>query len=383
MFENHQDFSHYNIYVGGRTKQDAQVAGNPTIYLFSQEYLKDKCVWNGEVSSSTFKEKEGKELKSRFEGRNIDLYFDEIHKGGSTDNSQSVIYTFKNNKVRINIFIMVTATFAKPSAKYDGLNFIGKGQTSTKIIEWSYNDQQHMKKISDATKLEMFINTRSKTQKHVLKETFHHYREYYGASYLTVLTSEYSKYPELVILSPQSIELDVRAPAPDITLADLSTEDIRNCFTGNLHCAACKVGEPVNFYKDYRNVFHNVRPVKNVLEFISGNIRNYMKNVVKYPVDSPHTELWFLPDKRLYPSDADCKSAGCKPNVVTEESLEADDTEKEAKFGIANIEPLTRGLAYMITADNAEEPHSFSDYNVFIVHNTPFNYLVSAITSSS
>lgn len=386
MFKTFQDFSHYNIYVGGRSKQDAQAAGKPTIYLFSQEYLKMKCEWKADVSTATFKEKEGKDLKSRFEGRNIDLYFDEIHKGGSTDNSQSVIYTFKNNKVGINIFIMVTATFAKPSAKYDGLNFIGKGQTSTKIIEWSYNDQQHMKKISDATKLEMFINTRSKTQKEVLKETFHHYREYYGASYLTVLTSEYSKYPELVILSPQSIELDVRAPAPDITLADLSTEDIRNCFTGNLHCAACKVGEPVNFYKDYRNVFHNVRPVKNVLEFISGNIRNYMKNVVKYPVDSPHTELWFLPDKRLYPSDADCKSNGCTP-VVTDESLEADDTEKEAKFGIANIEPLTRGLAYMITEEPPEENPKkntrFSDYNVFIVHNTPFNYLGSAITSSS
>jgi len=391
MFKTFQDFSHYNIYVGGRSKQDAQAAGKPTIYLFSQEYLKMKCEWKADVSTATFKEKEGKDLKSRFEGRSIDLYFDEIHKGGSTDNSQSVIYTFKNNKVRINIFIMVTATFAKPSSKYTDLTCIGNANPTTKIIEWSYNDQQHMKKISDETKLEMFINTRTKTQKHVLEETFHHYREYYGASYLTVLTSEYSKYPELVLLSPQSIELDVRAPASAVKLAELSTEDIRNCFTGNLHCAACKVGEPVSFYKDYRNVFHNVRPVNNVLEFISGNIRNYMKNVVKYPVDSPHTELWFLPDKHLYPSGADCKSAGCKPNVVTDESLEADDTEKEAKFGIANIEPLTRGLALMITEEKPEEnPEEnpkkrprFSDYNVFIVHNTPFNYLGSAITSSS
>jgi hypothetical protein len=379
MFQTFEDFSGYNIYVGGRTKQDAQVAGKPTIYLFSQEYLKDKCVWDGEISSSTFKEKEGKDLKSRFEGRNIDLYFDEIHKGGSTDNSQSVIYTFKNNKVGINIFIMVTATFAKPSAKYEGLNFIGKGQTTTEIIEWSYNDQQHMKKINDTTKLEMFINTRTDVQKKVLEETFHHYHEYYGASYLTVLTSEYAKYPELVLLSPQNIALDVRAPAPAIKLTELSTEDIRNCFTGNLHCAACTVGEPVLFYKDYRHIFHNVQPVNNVLDFISGNIRNYMKNVVKYPIDSPHTELWFLPDKHLYPGDADCKSKGCAP-VVKDESLEADDSEKEVKTGIANIEPLTRGLAYMITDDKPR----FEDYNVFIVHNTPFSYLgkkVGDITS--
>jgi hypothetical protein len=374
MFKAFDDFSGYNIYVGGKTKQDAQVAGNPTIYLFSQEYLKDKCVWNADVSTSTFKEKEGKDLdlKKRFEGRNIDLYFDEIHKGGSTDNSQSVIYTFKNNKVGINMFIMVTATFAKPSAKYEGLNFIGSGNSKTVTIEWSYNDQQHMKKINDATKLEMFINTRTDVQKKVLEETFDYYHQYYGASYLTVLTSEYAKYPELVLLSPQNIELDVRASAsvPSIKLTDLSTNDVRNCFTGNLHCAACKVGEPVLFYKNYRNIFHNVQPVNNVLDFISGSIRNYMKNIVKYPIDSPHTELWFLPDKHLYPGDADCKSKGCTP-IVTDESLEADDTDKDVKTGIANIEPLTRGLAYMIT-DNKPR---FEDYNVFIVHNTPFNYL--------
>ena len=372
MFKTFEDFSGYNIYVGGRAKQEPQVAGKPTIYLFSQEYLKDKCDWNGEVSSSTFKEKEGKDLKTRFEGRNIDLYFDEIHKGGSTDNSQSVIYTFKNNNIGINIFVMVTATFAKPSAKYEGLNFIGKGQTTTEIIEWSYNDQQHMKKITDATKLEMFINTRTGLQKKVLEKTFDHYHKYYGASYLTVLTTEYAKYPELVILSPQSIELDVigPGPAPAVKLTELSTDDIRNCFTENLHCAACTVGEPVVFYKDYRHIFHNVQPVNNVLDFISGNIRNYMKNIVKYPIDSPHTELWFLPDKHLYPGDADCKSKGCAP-VVTDESLEADDSEKELKTGIANIEPLTRGLAYMITEDKPR----FNDYNVFIVHNTPFNYL--------
>jgi len=374
MFKAFEDFSGYNIYVGGMTKQDAQVAGKPTIYLFSQEYLKDKCDWSADVSTATFKEKEGKglDLKTRFEGRNIDLYFDEIHKGGSTDNSQSVIYTFKNNKVGINIFVMVTATFAKPSAKYEGLNFIGSANSTTKIIEWSYNDQQHMKNISDATKLEIFINTRKDEdiQKAVLEKTFDHYHQYYGASYLTVLTGEYAKYPELVLLSPQSIELDVIAPAPAIKLTDLSTNDIRNCFTGNLHCAACTVGEPVLFYKDYRHIFHNVQPVNNVLDFISGSIRNYMKNVVKYPMDSPHTELWFLPDKHLYPTDADCKSKGCAP-VVTDETLEADDSVKDVKTGIANIEPLTRGLAYMITEDRPR----FNDYNVFIVHNTPFNYL--------
>jgi len=378
MFETFEDFSGYNIYVGGNTdkhKQQSQVAGKPTIYLFSQEYLKDKCVWNGVLSNATFKDKEGKELKSRFEGRRIDLYFDEIHKGGSTDNSQSVIYTFKNNKTRINIFVMVTATFAKPLKKYSDLNFIGSGNSEIKKIEWSYNDQQYMKKISDATKLEIFINTRTDTQRVVMKETFNYYRKYYGASYLTVLTGEYEKYPELVLLSPQSMELDIVSPA--VKLTDLSTEDIRNCFTGNLDCAACTTGKPVIFYKDYHHIFHNIQPVNHVLDFISGNIRNYMKSIVNYPIDKPHTELWFLPDKNLYEKSSDCKSKGCKPNVKKDEQLEGD-VEEDAKTGIANIEPLTRGLALMITDKNPR----FNDYNVFIVHNTPFNYLGKDITSS-
>ena len=366
MFKSIEDFSGYNICVGGEKVPDN---GKPTIYLFSQEYLKHKCSWGEEIKESAFKAKEGKELKSRFEGRSIDLYFDEIHKGGSTDNSQSVIYTFKNSNVRINIFVMVTATFAKPSSKYSDLDFIGSGNPTTEIIEWSYNDQQHMKHITDPTKLEMFIHTRTGMQKEALEATFHHYREYYGASYLTVLTSEYSKYPELVLLSPQSIEIEVKGK--DNPLAYLSTTDVRNIFIGNLKCDACtpitpKNSKQIDFYTSPSNIFANLTPVKNVLDFIGINIRNYMNHIVKYPIERSHTELWFLPDKNLYPNNGqDCK--GVCNSVENEEHHEGDTDQKEAKTGIPNIEPLTRGLAFMLTNNPL-----FDNYNIFIVHNTSY-----------
>jgi len=367
MFKSIEDFSHYNICVGGDKVINN---GKPTIHLFSQEYLKHKCAWTGEIEESKFKEKEGKELKTRFEGRSIDLYFDEIHKGGSTDNSQSVIYTFKNSNVRINIFVMVTATFAKPSSKYADLDFIGSGNKTIETIEWSYNDQQHMKHITDPTKLEMFIHTRTGMQKEALEATFHHYREYYGESYLTVLTSEYSKYPELVLLSPQSIEIEVKGK--DNPLSHLSITDVRNIFIGNLKCDACtpttlKNPKPIDFYTSPSNIFANLTPVTNVLYFIGNNIRNYMNHVVKYPIESSHTELWFLPDKNLYPNNGqDCK--GVCNSVENEEHYEGDADHKEAKTGIPNIEPLTRGLAFMLTKNNP----LFDNYNIFIVHNTSY-----------
>ena len=384
MFKEFEDFSHYNIFVGGSDdkpgKQQDQVAGKPTIYLFSQEYLKMKCVWPGgdnpeSLKLSNFNEHipAGAGLKSRFENKSIDLYFDEIHKGGSTDNSKSVIYTFKNNKVSINIFVMVTATFAKPSSKYTDINFIGSGNSTTEIIEWSYNDQQNMKKITDATKLEMFVNTRTDVQKGVLEETFRHYHEYYGASYLTVLTGEYSKYPELVLLSPQSIEIVTNTPFTK--MSNILTDDIRNIFIENLQCSACKIDQTPVFYRMPSNVFKDPNLITNVLDFMSGPIRNHMAHMINYPIMSPHTELWFLPDKNLYPSGSDCKSNGCKP-VEIELHDEGDDAEKEAKTGIANIEPVTRGLSFMLTDNSA-----FNHYNVFIVHNTPFNYLNKDITS--
>ena len=388
MFNKFVDFENYNIFLGsddrvGKQEPDPK---KPTIYLFSQEYLKNKCEWSKidknakekeiieALHKSNFKkEPEDGGLKARFSGRSIDLYFDEIHKGGSTDNSKSIIYTFKNNST-INIFVMVTATFAKPSAKYTGLDFIGAGQgpnkNETKTIEWSYNDQQYMKQLKDETKLAMFLNTRTDIQREVLADVFEYHRKYGGASYLTSLSSEYAKYPELVLLSPQSIEIKIdKSEKHPVKLGDISTMDVRNVFLGNLKCDACKPNEKDDYYRNPHNIFNKSQPVEDLLEFIGANIRNYMDNVMDYRIEKPHTELWFLPDKNLYPSNSDCKSI-CRPTKIEQQSEGSSNPGEDAETGIANIEPLTRGLAYMITSKSA-----FKNYNVFIVHNTQFTYL--------
>ena len=51
---------------------------------------------------------------------------------------------FYADTVEIDIFVMVTATFAKPNIKYK-TNFIDTKEP--KILEWSYEDQQIMKNI--------------------------------------------------------------------------------------------------------------------------------------------------------------------------------------------------------------------------------------------
>ena len=109
---------------------------------------------------------------------------------------------------------MVTATFAKPTMKYD--QFM---EGKTELIEWSYNDQQNMKQVINKTKKQMMINSRNKEkdnsesdkkvniEKEVIEELFNDYQTRYGEQYLSVLSSEYEKYPELVFYVNPSNEV--------------------------------------------------------------------------------------------------------------------------------------------------------------------------------
>ena len=124
------------------------------IYLLSQEWFKDK------VKEGTFTDACKEKFPNLFKG-SIDLYFDEIHKGGSTDKSESILHAFHHSKVKIDLFVMVTATFAKPNRRYQTLDFIGK---KLEVIEWSYLDQQTMKDVTNETKKEMMIHSREGVQ---------------------------------------------------------------------------------------------------------------------------------------------------------------------------------------------------------------------------
>ena len=370
MFKNFSNFDEYKI-ISSDFRQNE---GDLNIYLFSQEWLKDKVgidVVNKKMisSSAKFNEKIKSKYPKMFETGKIDLYFDEVHKGGSTDISEGIIHSFNNEGVKIDIFIMVTATFAKPTLRYDNVNFIGIGNNKTEIIEWSYNDQQNMKYLTDETKKDMMVNTRNGIQQEVLNNIFTFYQTYYGSDYLNALSKEYQKYPELVLITPECI--NVRSSEERFFP---STIDIRNVFLNNLQCDACAPSKSIDFYKNPANIFNQNVPVDDLLNSIWHNIYNYFRTTLKYPIDSPHTELWFLPDKHLYGTASECRNI-CKSDKNDSTNQDEDDIKS---FGIPNIEPLTRGLSIKIC--NHE---GFKKYNVLIVHNTKFNYLGSDINSTN
>ena len=102
--------------------------------------------------------------------------------------------------LKIDLFVMVTATYAKPKLAYSTLI----ENKDPILIEWSYNDQQKMKDITNPIIKEEFIDSRKKKikEQEVIKKIFHEYIEKYGKEYLNILQENYNKYPELVIIQP-------------------------------------------------------------------------------------------------------------------------------------------------------------------------------------
>jgi len=354
MLSKHSNFDKYTIISpdGKHVKE-----GDLNIYLISQEWFKDKIVHNAEppVFNDKFK------YNKMFNNGKIDLYFDEVHKGGTTDKSENIIQAL--NPSNISIFVMVTATFAKPSLRYNNI-IIDSGNDKTEIIEWSYNDQQLMKNLRDETKKTMLLNTRHGVQQIVMREMFDKYQLYYGLDYLNALANEYAKHPELVLISPHSIQQQ-RLPTVDMPMLDITnTMDVRNVFIDNLKCTACEPSRGLNFYRNPSNIFNNEVAVDGLLNYISMHIYRYFNNALQYNIGAPHTELWFLPDKNLYNTN-DCNQV-CKA-VSSDTNM---DEEHNALKGIPNIEPLTRGLSIKI----CNHP-LFANYNILIVHNTKLSYL--------
>ena len=132
------DFENFNDY--GIITQNGKVlekSASKNIYLMSQEFLKFK---QGNKLNLEATNEQLLKIKPNIR-KNIDIYFDEIHKGGSSDRSKEVLETFIKLGFQIDLFVMVSATFAKPSIAYEG--FL-EGQSPV-IIQWNYEDQQLMK----------------------------------------------------------------------------------------------------------------------------------------------------------------------------------------------------------------------------------------------
>jgi site-specific DNA-methyltransferase (adenine-specific) len=387
IFANFSNFDEYGIIVASANINDTckglkrkidKKEKKKNIYIFSQEWFKmGKIDYNTKQFNTT---SVITRFPNLFNKKRIDLYFDEIHKGGSTDKAESILYAFNNAGVKIDIFVMVTATFAKPNLRYNATDFIDTNLKNSKTIEWSYEDQQNMKQINNESKKELMINSRKKmVDNDELKDTiesleiesiFEKYKNEYSVdTYLDIIAKEYEKHPELVLVQPALINTEFN----DVDV------DSRPIFINNLQCNACKTEQTKEQLTNPDNIFADPASVMDLLNFIAGQSAGPVidtKSVYSYlqRIGAPtnrikkHSELWFLPDKNLYLNPQLCKDV-CK---LVDVELNNDE-ESVDKKGLPNIEPLTRGLAFLLM----KHTYFQNAYHVLIVQNTKSEYINS------
>ena len=368
MFEKYAEFNNYGIITASQGYFKEK-----NIFLLSQEWFKDKITTvKNDFRSATFKTKTTKkatDLLEKIKEKNIDLYFDEIHKGGATDNSESIFQTLINNKIKIDIFIMVSATYAKPNLRYNSLIDIDTNKKGIKLIEWSYEDQQNMKQVINTTNEENVINSREDPiEKQSIKNVFDYYKNKYGTdNYLQIISNEYINHPELVILQPDLLDREQNI-------------NISNIFFNNLKCNACKIEQSLTELKNPENIFSDIGRVRDLINFI-GNFSDdkvtldktsvyYYLHKLNAPVSELHSEIWFLPDKDLYLEPEECNKNICK-NIDKESDYDEENEEKSLRTNLPNIEALTRGLSFLLL----QNTYFQSKYNILIVHNSEPKYI--------
>jgi len=342
MFCKYTDFDQYGIIVASpqNYKEFTRISRpqQKNIFIFSQELIKVNDI---SKDNSKFWTKYG-EL---FGDKHLDIYFDEIHKGGTTIQSQEkILDAFLQKGFTIDNFTMVTATYAKPTIAYRTLI----DSKSPIVINWSYEDQQNMKKISSDSIRKELLFSRQDIQKEELEKVFEDYQIRYHDQSLKVLEEDYSISPELVLM---------RGVKDDINL------NISNDF--NLKCSA--IAKDIEEYSDPTFIFENAPQVERLLrqmgdynetdDLSPDTIYGRLRYQYKYPIEKPHTQLWFLPYQNLYTSSKDCREerGGLlkKDTEVTgEESIEDLDP-----AGLPNIEPLIRGLTILLNQNRFFKEH--------------------------
>ena len=327
------------------------------IYIFSQDWFKNKLTEDSNIVFN-FKKKAA-DFEDLFKKGNIvDVYFDEVHKGGSTDKSENILNAINSAGVTIDIFIMVTATFAKPNIKYK-TNFIDTKEP--KILEWSYEDQQIMKNIRNETKMDMMINSRTGIEREIIRKIFNYYKNIYQNEFLDIISNQYARHPELVLVQPFD----------KIKTIEETAFHIDKIFKSNLNCEACYEKQTLQELRDPKRIFFDYGRVEKLLQLIAGNfnpntsVYGYLKTIGAPDYANKHSELWFLPDDDLYITPDTCREKGKCKQVKSGNSH--NENKNDNKSSLPNIEALTRGLAFALMENKFFKEY----YNVLIVHNTP------------
>ena len=414
LFTEFEDFNNYGI-IKQNGKVERESKNGKYVYLMSQEFLKVNKpklkTKEAEKNKDLKKKKKGllspseledlrnleqdkkqlqkskyvfdnaiiKKLSGLFANKKCDLYFDEIHKGGSTDKSKEIIQAFlKHDPNMIDVFIMVTATFAKPTIAYEDI----LGYHSPVVLQWNYEDQQLMKDIdTNSVNIEMLKQSRgSEIESNVFDELLKENQEQYGEDYLTVLANEYRKNPELVMINPSTID-SLKAPNyfkdRDITDTMFKLSETAVDYTSQ------------NF--EPSSIFEKSSHVSQLLKFLTdtGGLYHYLEHHISPEMklgvfDKKPTQLWFLPITDLfnnkptpkYPSNLLTKSGTPTKNTTEEETdVQPEDGDEKGAEGVPHIEPITRGLALAIL----KNPKFKDNYNVLVVHNNGKLFKASGI----
>lgn len=382
MFQSMSDFDEYGIIAPNTDTASAKLNKlikekkekyKNYIYIYSQELIKisfnKKTVQVTENQLEKFKEKFI--ISNGMSNKKIDFYFDEIHKGGSTPKAEKDIITAIDRYVgKIDIFVMVTATYAKPTIAYT--NIIQDKSPIT--INWSYKDQQQMKEITNPDNLQNILDTRETNilavnDKEIVENILLEYEKRYGDYYLNELEDEYKKHPELVLINPM--------------IGDKPISIHPNTFMFDKSCNA--ISDNLETLRNPDMIFENNVMVKELIRSIGGygednqldenTIYGKLQYNYKYDWGKPHTELWFFPGFGLYGENADhCRDTMSKKGLKTtgedQQEYANEYEEKEAKENLPNIEPVTRGMVLNLLADDFFK----ANYCFVIVHGQKINY---------
>lgn len=375
MFCQYEDFKDYGIITDKKrwsgdwvsSCKNLNVKRDKNIILLSQEKLKVN------LSDKTKAQKEravqqSEKFWDQFDkfmpkDKTVDIYFDEIHKGGSTETAEKYILSTLVERFTIGIFAMVTATYAKPTLAYSSI--IDKENPI--IIKWTYNDQQTMKQISDPFSQQLLIEERDdEIQKQVLRDLFRDFNLHYQDQYLTILENEYKKHPEMVLCKSDYDGLD-----------------------GNIFKLACSaISTDEGDLRDPNKIFKNKGGVSKLIEHIGGYKEENERKDILHPgsiygnltyklgynvLNERHTELWFLPYSGLYDGGDNCADKLEIVGKISEERTGEEEEDKESKTAVSlpNIEPLTRGIVLLLQ----ENPLFKEKYCFLIVHGQKLEYL--------
>ena len=288
------------------------------------------------------------EIKKKFpklfkKDNNIDIYFDEIHKGGSTDKSKEILQAFINENM-VDLLFMVTATFAKPSIAYEGF----LDEQSPVILQWGYEEQQLMKNV-DTNEINLQIVKEQRNNiidKEVINQLLEEYNIKYGIDYLRILAKEYKNHPELVLLNPLAIG-DYKTQIGNL----FETRDIGDTLF-SLSCEAVDYTNQANL-GNIEKIFQKSSHVEQLINFLTSDIGlyNYLEHKIDVKMklkvfDTKPTQLWFLPITGLF-KDNICTPKGI-PKTYKQEDVDIeqeDDEIPEKKQGVPHIEPITRGIS--------------------------------------